>query len=77
MCYSQATTLFAQALEGKRVAVGLKRAEFAKELNVSPTFLTLIETGRREPGVKLLRSVVNKYPDMQAEVLAYLRDSCN
>jgi len=75
MFKSHATALFAQALDGKRVAVGLKRSEFAKQLDVSTTFLTLIETGRRDPGVKLLRNVVNHYPDLQAEVLTYLRDS--
>jgi len=64
------------ALEKKRVDEGLKRTQLAKRLDVSDTFLTMVGNGKREPGVKLLRQIVTKYPDLQAEVLTYLRDSC-
>lgn len=45
---------FSRALRLSRAAFGLSQAEFAKRLAISPSYLSLIEAGKRRPPQDLL-----------------------
>jgi transcriptional regulator with XRE-family HTH domain len=43
-----------------RTAKGVKQRDLAGELNVSANYLSLLESGKREPSISLLRSLAKE-----------------
>ncbi|BFU91903.1 MAG: hypothetical protein NTAFB01_30900 [Nitrospira sp.] len=43
-----------------RTALGIKQKDFANRLDIQPHYLSLIESGKREPSLQLLRSIARK-----------------
>jgi len=43
-----------------RTAKGAKQRDLAKELGVSPNYISLVENGKREPSISLLRALANE-----------------
>jgi transcriptional regulator with XRE-family HTH domain len=43
-----------------RQAVGLTQKEFAEELRITPSYLSLLETDKREPTIPLLRNMAER-----------------
>jgi len=52
---------------------GLPQHEFAKKLGISKMMLWLVFNERRDMGRKFLSGIINCYPELQPEVLQYLR----
>jgi transcriptional regulator with XRE-family HTH domain len=48
-----------KAIKLIRVASGLKQKDIATKLDVTPNYISLIESGNREPSVSLLKSLAN------------------
>ena len=49
-------------------------AEFIKKLGLNPSTWYLIKTGKREPGVKFLKALLNAYPDLLRDVVRFIAD---
>lgn len=45
-----------QTLKMLRVAANLKQGVLAKDLNITPNYLSLIENGKKEPSLTLLKN---------------------
>ncbi len=53
--------------------LGLTDGEFARRLGISRTLWWAIRTGQRAMGLRSLRGIVRAFPDLDDEVLAFLR----
>lgn len=62
----------AKALEARREQEGLSVAGMASRLGVSDSFLFLLRDGKRKPGVRFLRAVIQAFPDLQLVVFEYV-----
>jgi transcriptional regulator with XRE-family HTH domain len=51
---------FGSAIRRLRQAAGLSQSEFARALDVSPTYVSHLESDRREPSLQLLRKMAAK-----------------
>ena len=49
-----------QTLKMLRVAANLKQGVLAKDLNITPNYLSLIENGKKEPSLTLLKNFSKK-----------------
>ena len=48
-----------QSIRVLRIAAGMKQKELAAAVGIQPNSLSLIESGKREPSLSLLRSIAN------------------
>lgn len=48
------------------------QSEYARLLDVDPATISLVFSGQREPGVKVLRALVRAFPAAAAEITAAL-----
>lgn len=46
-----------RTLKVLRVSAGLKQMDLAKKIDVSPNYLSLLEAGRKEPSLSLLKRI--------------------
>ena len=53
-----------------RELANLKQNEFAESLGVSPNYISLIENGKKEPSLKLLKKISHKF-DIPISVLLW------
>jgi transcriptional regulator with XRE-family HTH domain len=60
-------------LEAKRKELGLSDAAFARRLGVSRPLWSATRSGTRAVNITLLRGVVRAFPEMDGDVLNYLR----
>ena len=61
-------------LKEKQTELGIeKQEEFARLLGISHSYLSLLYSGKRQPGRKILVAVVQCFPDLEDEAIAYLR----
>lgn len=51
---------------------GLSDSEFSRQLKIHPSLWSLIKRGKREPGVKVLKAIATKYPELHLAILNYL-----
>lgn len=64
--------ILAKALEARRTREGLSVAAMASRLGVSDSYLFLLRDGKRKPGVRFLRAVIQAFPDLQLLVFEYV-----
>jgi len=62
-----------QTLKDRQQKLKANNTEFARRLGISRPLWVAVQAGRRAVGVELLRGVVNVFPDLDDEVLAFLR----
>lgn len=60
-------------LAARQEAAELNEREFAAHLGVGQATWTLIRTGQHQPGVKFIRAVLRRYPDLKPHVLHFLQ----
>jgi transcriptional regulator with XRE-family HTH domain len=51
---------------------GLSDIKFAHSLGVSPATWSMIKQGKRKPGLKFYRGLINSYPELRADIDAEL-----
>jgi len=62
-----------RALEEYQAELGLSTEELAGRLGVCEATLSLVKSGKREPGAKLLRALARNFPDeMHDAIWLYL-----
>ena len=59
-------------LRSAQLNEGLTDEDMARRLGVSSSTLWMLYRGRRRPGAKLLRGMLRAFPELRAEVYAYL-----
>ena len=52
----------------------LNQGEYAEDLGISRSFLSLILNGHREPGMLAMRGLLRAFPEREAEIVAAFRD---
>ena len=65
--------MLTETLKKRQQKLQLDNAAFARRLGVSRAMWSSVKADRRAPGVHLLRGVTRAFPDLDAEVLAFLR----
>ena len=65
-------TKLLEAIDRKAADLQLTQEQLASCLGISDTYLTLLKQGKREPGNKFLRAVIQAFPDLQLLVFEYL-----
>ena len=63
-----------ELLQARQRELGLSDGAFARRLGVSRSLWIAVRSGRRAVGLNLLRGVVRAFPDLDDEVLDYLRE---
>jgi transcriptional regulator with XRE-family HTH domain len=55
----------ARAIRSMRLARGISQAEVAARASISPSYLSLLESGKKEPSLAMLRSIAKalRIPD--------------
>lgn len=53
---------------------GLTDRQLAKRLNVDRSTLLYIQSGAREPGLKVLRGILHTFPVLEPLVLEFIRN---
>lgn len=48
---------FGQVIKILRIASGLKQKDLAEKVGVKPHYLSLVETGKRDPSLNIVRSI--------------------
>lgn len=61
-------------LAERQEELGLSDGQFAERLGISKALWHLHRSGKREPALSLLQAVVQRFPELQAEVLMVLRN---
>ncbi len=63
---------FIEVLKAQQSRAQLTQAEFAGELQISESYLSLLYNRKRRPGVLLLSQVRKRYPHLASEIDLYL-----
>jgi transcriptional regulator with XRE-family HTH domain len=58
-------------IKSLRAAAGISQRELADRVGISPSMLSLVEAGRREPSVKLLRDISRALQVPSATLFAF------
>jgi hypothetical protein len=61
-----------QAVMTKQYELGETDLEFSRRLGISRQAWQLVRTERGRPGHRTLKGIVQAFPDLQFEILAYL-----
>ncbi|RLC62430.1 MAG: hypothetical protein DRI48_09555 [Chloroflexi bacterium] len=62
-----------EALIARQRELKLSDGEFARRLGVSRTLWVAVRTRKRAVGMRLLRGTIQAFPDLERDVLAFLR----
>jgi transcriptional regulator with XRE-family HTH domain len=63
-----------ETLKAKQEELGLDDRDFAGRLGISRPAWSMIRTGQRQPGEKVLAGVMRAFPSLGEDCLVYLRD---
>ena len=63
-----------ELLQARQRELGLSDGAFARRLGVSRSLWIAVQSGQRAVGLRLLRGVVRAFPDLDDDVLAFLRE---
>jgi len=63
---------FGALIARKRLAAGMSAQELADKVGVSPTLISKIENGQREPRLEIIK-MLEKELDIACEVFSYIR----
>ena len=66
--------ILVSALIAQQSALGLNDTKFAIKLGIARTVWVQAKQVQRPIGLTLLRAVARTYPDLNEEILAFLRD---
>lgn len=61
------------ALKQKQRKLGLTDEEFAETLGISQPYWSLVKNRARRPGVKFLKGVMGRFPDLAPACLLFLQ----
>jgi len=66
--------MLAETLEQRQQELGLSDGQFAQRLGISRPLWVATRTGQRAVALQLLRGVARAFPDLDAEILRFLRE---
>ena len=62
---------FGELLRNKRLQEGMTLRKLAYELDITESYLSLLETGKREITFPLLRVILRRFPELWGQAIAY------